>query len=664
MGIQKKLALSIGTGVGVPASTNALLTSANARGGMSFRWAQNKTINTITVQIASVAGTQALRKATMEILSDVNQAPGVNLATSVERSNFVNGELTFTFTGGYAVTANTPIWFSIKNTAVAPTVDTFRASAATLTGWCSDTKGASTKVDMCFATSTDVWGTATISNGQMMSLVEFADGTYDGWSTLAISTLTACYGNNVPGIKLTSPSNAKINLRSIEAQFAANTSTPTGTLTAKIKVGATWYPSAITYVAGVTVAATRVSFAFATPVSIPPSTTFYVGFFNSAADSAANCFNLAAWTLFTTTGFEWMRWWGATASNSTDSGTTMVDVTTILPVVRVIFDTDGEFTAPTFPAADTVDPLAAAYGWAGSLITPIMDVPALAKVAPSDTLRGVAGTMDLPAIGSVVPPDTLEGVTGAFDEAVRNTITPEHVENAYPYVALGIPEVGGLGSASSQSSRSDSSYSHSSYSDSSYSHSSYSDSDSVSSSSDSNSSSMSSDSSDSSSSLELETGECIQAQITAKLKALLGIIKISAGYQYDVAAVEQARKVLEINDRWEFILLCENEPDVEEDLIIRTLEYPVWFFSKQDDELIGDAAQDKDSEIAYHNRNAVADITKAINTDIYLGGLAENVEIGPGTHELYIDENTTLFGTWCIIKVTTSIDATNPYKLR
>jgi hypothetical protein len=162
----------------------------------------------------------------------------------------------------------------------------------------------------------------------------------------------------------------------------------------------------------------------------------------------------------------------------------------------------------------------------------------------------------------------------------------------------------------------------------------------------------------------LETGECIQAQITAKIKTLLGSIKIASGYQYDVAAVEQARKVLEINDRWEFILLCENEPDVEEDLIIRTLEFPVWFFSKQDDELIGDPAQDKDSEIAYHNRNAVADITKAINTDIYLGGLAENVEVGPGTHDLYVDENTTLFGTWCMIKVTTSIDATNPYKLR
>jgi len=77
-------------------------------------------------------------------------------------------------------------------------------------------------------------------------------------------------------------------------------------------------------------------------------------------------------------------------------------------------------TNATFPAANTIDPLAPACGWAGEIV-PAMDVPNINKVAPSDTLRGVNGTMDLPAITSVVPPDTLEGVTGAFDEAGRNT---------------------------------------------------------------------------------------------------------------------------------------------------------------------------------------------------------------------------------------------------
>ena len=253
-------------------------------------------------------------------------------------------------------------------------------------------------------------------------------------------------------------------------------------------------------------------------------------------------------------------------------------------------------------------------------------------------------------------------------ETARNTITPSHVENLFLYKALGANEIGALGSTSSQSSRSDSSYSHSSesFSHSSQSHSSQSDSsksDSISTSSDSSSNSVSSASSGSSSSLSLD-GDCIQAQITAKLKSLLANVTIANGYHYDVKAVEQARKVLDINGRWPFILLCENEPEIEEDLIVRSIEYIAWFFSEQDDELIGDPVADHDSEIAFKNRNAISDIAKAIHQDIYLGGLAENCEVEPGNHDLYIDGNTTLFGTWCFIRVTTSIDSTDPYKLR
>ena len=136
------------------------------------------------------------------------------------------------------------------------------------------------------------------------------------------------------------------------------------------------------------------------------------------------------------------------------------------------------------------------------------------------------------------------------------------------------------------------------------------------------------------------------------------------GYHYDVQAVEQARKVLEVNNRWPFILLCENEPETDSDLVIRTIDYIVWFFGTQDDELTADNVKDHDNEIAFHNRNAIADITKAINSNIYLDGFAENVEVEPGTNDLYVDGNTTLFGVWCLVRVTTNIDSTDPYKLR
>jgi hypothetical protein len=139
--------------------------------------------------------------------------------------------------------------------------------------------------------------------------------------------------------------------------------------------------------------------------------------------------------------------------------------------------------------------------------------------------------------------------------------------------------------------------------------------------------------------------------------------------------VEESRKLLEINDRWPFILLLENEPiKDDEGLVIRELSYIVWFLSKQDDRVIADpanAALDSDTEIAHYNRNAIADITKALNIDIYRGlvngtlnARAEITEIIPGTHDLYVDHTVILFGTWCVVRVITNIDATNPYQLR
>jgi len=162
--------------------------------------------------------------------------------------------------------------------------------------------------------------------------------------------------------------------------------------------------------------------------------------------------------------------------------------------------------------------------------------------------------------------------------------------------------------------------------------------------------------------------DSIQAQITANIKTKLRTITTANGYNYDIAAVEQQRKILEINHRFDFILLLENEAvkDDMDNMVIRRLEYPTWFFSKQNDRLTGTAATDLDSEIAYYNRNAIQDITKALcsnDSEIYRGGNAELTEVIPGTHDLYEDGNLVLFGTWCMIVVTTSINARNPYEL-
>ena len=165
------------------------------------------------------------------------------------------------------------------------------------------------------------------------------------------------------------------------------------------------------------------------------------------------------------------------------------------------------------------------------------------------------------------------------------------------------------------------------------------------------------------------TADCIQAQITADIKAALRTITAAGGFHYDVQAVEEARKELEINGRYPYILLLENEADRDSmnPLILRTLTYPVWFFTSQDDKLIGnpaDASLDVDTEIAYKNRNALADITRAVTPRSVVGTNAEIIEVDPGTHDYYDAGNLILFGTWCVIRVTTNIDALDPYQLR
>ena len=161
--------------------------------------------------------------------------------------------------------------------------------------------------------------------------------------------------------------------------------------------------------------------------------------------------------------------------------------------------------------------------------------------------------------------------------------------------------------------------------------------------------------------------ECIQAQITANIKTALETITVANGYRYNVGAVEEARRFLRINNRWPFILILKNAPQLNEYLVLDILEYVIWWFPMQDDRLVGnpaDSSLDLNTEVTYHQRNAPADIAKALSVDVSRGNLATMTEVTPGDHEVYVDEANILFGTWTMVRITTNIDATNPYLLR
>lgn len=159
--------------------------------------------------------------------------------------------------------------------------------------------------------------------------------------------------------------------------------------------------------------------------------------------------------------------------------------------------------------------------------------------------------------------------------------------------------------------------------------------------------------------------DCVYARITRSVKAALWTISISNGYHYNIAAVEQARRYLQINGRWDFILLLENEPGLSEDqLYIEELDYSVWFFPAYNDELVGIAVQDLNSEIAYHTRNAHADIARCLTQDITRGGLAAKTEVTPMGNHVYAEEGIVLYGSLSQAIVTTKIDNRDHYNIK
>jgi len=113
-------------------------------------------------------------------------------------------------------------------------------------------------------------------------------------------------------------------------------------------------------------------------------------------------------------------------------------------------------------------------------------------------------------------------------------------------------------------------------------------------------------------------------------------------------------------------VLIEEEPiDEDGNIQLQRLEYVIWYFPNSADQFVGNPGSpgtDNDTEAAYLARNAIADITVALNKDIYAAGLALNVEVDPGTDELYMDGEVVLFGVWCRVIVTTNIEETDQYQ--
>jgi hypothetical protein len=158
--------------------------------------------------------------------------------------------------------------------------------------------------------------------------------------------------------------------------------------------------------------------------------------------------------------------------------------------------------------------------------------------------------------------------------------------------------------------------------------------------------------------MSIAAADAWNANVTQKLKDALATITIANGYKYDVAAVEEERKLLDINDRYDYILLIEDAPDIADDYM-RVKNYVLWFFSAVNDEY-----GTGNSEVAYHYRNVYADIALCVHAHPTLWGTVEYAEAMPGAVAIFADSDVSYVAYKCKIQCITNIDIIDHYDRR
>jgi hypothetical protein len=154
--------------------------------------------------------------------------------------------------------------------------------------------------------------------------------------------------------------------------------------------------------------------------------------------------------------------------------------------------------------------------------------------------------------------------------------------------------------------------------------------------------------------------ESIISQITANRKALLKTITKANGYSFDIGTVEEQRLFPQPQSYpYCQIIKLPITPNLEnnntEDT---TIDYIVAIYPQGNDD------NSSIDEIAYTNRNIIADITKAWMTDRYCSRLAAGTHRQQYSEGEVVSDNSgnVFFVAWVHFQVQAFIDSSDPYK--
>lgn len=159
--------------------------------------------------------------------------------------------------------------------------------------------------------------------------------------------------------------------------------------------------------------------------------------------------------------------------------------------------------------------------------------------------------------------------------------------------------------------------------------------------------------------------DCIDALITANIKAAIETITVTNGYNTEFGTVDEKRSEFDLgNISGPFTLIeklpheMENDYQYSED---STLRYLIYYFNGRDDTAEGSEA------IQYRDRNVAADFQRALNADRTRGGYAQNSHMLNSGHDMFYHQGfgitTPKYCTWMLYQVERMINADNPYEL-
>lgn len=159
--------------------------------------------------------------------------------------------------------------------------------------------------------------------------------------------------------------------------------------------------------------------------------------------------------------------------------------------------------------------------------------------------------------------------------------------------------------------------------------------------------------------------DCIDALITANIKAAIETITIANLYNTNYGAVDEKRSEFSLDGiSGPFTLLEKLPRDLDSDYQHTddsTLQYMIYYFNGRDD------TENGSQPIQYRDRNVAADFQKALNADRTRGGYAQFSYMVSSGHDMYFQQGFGVsipkFCTWMLYEVQRLVDATNPYLL-